>query len=149
MGVSSTLNAYIAALSCLFEYLMREKYNFRDLLGYIGSAEFRKKYLDKLENGSHKKIISMYILQKLLYKMDYYFSKDHGKSQDKIYHLLIVRVYIELSLIIPLKPSDLLEIKVAEIPCKTGHSGFIPLEDRIGLVRIVKAQVGSCVFFLR
>lgn len=42
MGVSSTLNAYIAALSCLFEYLCREKYNFRDLLGYIGSAEFRK-----------------------------------------------------------------------------------------------------------
>lgn len=56
MGVSSTLNAYIAALSCLFEYLMREKYNFRDLLGYIGSAEFRKKYLDKLENGSQKKL---------------------------------------------------------------------------------------------
>ena len=115
MGVSSTLNAYIAALSCLFEYLMREKYNFRDLLGYIGSAEFRKKYLDKLENGSQKKIIPMDILQKLLYKMDYYFSKDHGKSQDKIYHLLIVRVYIELSLIIPLKPRDLLEIKVGEL----------------------------------
>lgn len=56
MGVSSTLNAYIAALSCLFEYLMREKYNFRDLLGYIGSAEFRKKYLDKLENESQKKL---------------------------------------------------------------------------------------------
>ena len=47
--------------------------------------------------------------------MDYYFSKDHGKSQDKIYHLLIVRVYIELSLIIPLKPRDLLEIKVGEL----------------------------------
>ena len=86
MGVSSTLNAYIAALSCLFEYLMREKYNFRDLL---------------------------------LYKMDYYFSKDHGKSQDKIYHLLIARVYIELSLIIPLKPSDLLEIKVGELRNET------------------------------
>lgn len=119
MGVSSTLNAYIAALSCLFEYLMREKYNFRDLLGYIGSAEFRKKYLDKLENGSQKKIIPMDILQKLLYKMDYYFSKDHGKSQDKIYHLLIARVYIELSLIIPLKPSDLLEIKVGELRNET------------------------------
>lgn len=51
--------------------------------------------------------------------MDYYFSKDHGKSQDKIYHLLIARVYIELSLIIPLKPSDLLEIKVGELRNET------------------------------
>ena len=61
----------------------------------------------------------MDILQKLLYKMDYYFSKGHGKSQDKIYHLLIARVYIELSLIIPLKPSDLLEIKVGELRNET------------------------------
>ena len=75
--------------------------------------------MDKLENGSQKKIIPMDILQKLLYKMDYYFSKDHGKSQDKIYHLLIARVYIELSLIIPLKPSDLLEIKVGELRYET------------------------------
>ena len=60
--------------------------------------------------------------------MDYYFSKDHGKSQDKIYHLLIVRVYIELSLIIPLKPSDLLEIKVGELRNETvrtiGHNSI-------------------------
>lgn len=56
MGVSSTLNAYIAALSCLFEYLMREKYNFRDLLGYIGSAEFRKKYLVNLKMDHRKKL---------------------------------------------------------------------------------------------
>ena len=56
MGVSSTLNAYIAALSCLFEYLMREKYNFRDLLGYIGSAEFRKNIWINLKMGHRKKL---------------------------------------------------------------------------------------------
>lgn len=56
MGVSSTLNAYIAALSCLFEYLMREKYNFRDLLGYIGSAEFRKNIWINLKMDYRKKL---------------------------------------------------------------------------------------------
>lgn len=56
MGVSSTLNAYIAALSCLFEYLMREKYNFRDLLGYIGSAEFRKNIWINLKMDHRKKL---------------------------------------------------------------------------------------------
>lgn len=61
MGVSSTLNAYIAALSCLFEYLMREKYNFRDLLGYIGSAEFRKNIWINLKMDHRKNYSNGYI----------------------------------------------------------------------------------------
>lgn len=115
IGVSSTLNIYIAALSQLFQYLMSENHNFRGLLGYIGSAGFKKKYLGKPEDGSQKKIIPIDILQKLLNKMECYFTQEYKKSSDKYYHLLIARVYIELSLIIPIKPGDLLKLKVGKI----------------------------------
>ncbi|RHO87127.1 hypothetical protein DW049_08955 [Ruminococcus sp. AF41-9] len=115
MGVLSTLNMYIAALTSLFEYLLRENHNFRALLGYIGSATFKEKYINKLGNGSQKKVIPMDILQKLLSKMEDYFSQENKKATDKLYHLLIARVYIELSLIIPVKPGDLLELKVGKI----------------------------------
>lgn len=115
MGVLSTLHIYIAALSSFFEYLLKENHNFRNLLGYIGSAKFKEKYINKLEEGSQKKIIPIDILQKLLGKMDCYFSQQNKKSTDKRYHLLIARVYIELSLIIPIKPGDLLKLKVGKI----------------------------------
>ena len=116
MGVPSTLNAHIAALSNLFEYLIKEHHNFRHLLGYINTDKFRTEYIEKLEVGSQKKIIPMDILKKLLYRMDIYFSeKIRKKSNDKYYHLLIARLYIELSLIIPLKPGELIEIKLGNI----------------------------------
>lgn len=116
MGVPSTLNAHIAALSNLFEYLIKKNYNFRHLLGYINTDKFRTEYIEKLEAGSQKKIIPMDILKELLYRMDLYFQEKNGKkTNNKYYHLLIARLYIELSLIIPLKPGELIEIKLGNI----------------------------------
>ena len=116
MGVPSTLNAHIAALSNLFKYLIKKNYNFRQLLGYISTDNFRTEYIEKLEVGSQKKIIPMDILQELLYRMELYFTKkNRKKSNEKYYHLLIGRLYIELSLIIPLKPGELIEIKLGNI----------------------------------
>lgn len=52
IGAPSALNAHIAALSSLFQYLMmKEKYNFRELHGYINMASFRTTYLEKIDTG--------------------------------------------------------------------------------------------------
>jgi len=117
MGASSALNAHIAALSSLFQYLMvEEKYNFRELHGYINMANFRNTYLERLDIGSKKAIIPKKLLRKLLCEMDIYFSeRDKRKSDDKYYHLMIARLYIELSLLIPLKPGALLELELGDI----------------------------------
>ena len=115
IGAPSALNAHIAALSSLFQYLMKANYNFRDLHGYINMSTFRTTYLDKLDTGSKKAVIPMNLLKKLLDKMDNYFiERDKKKSDDKYYHLLIARLYIELSLLVPLKPSDLLALKMGD-----------------------------------
>lgn len=117
IGAPSALNAHIAALSSLFQYLMmKENYNFRELHGYINMASFRTTYLEKIDTGSKKAIIPMDLLQKLLCKMDEYFNeRDKKKSDDKYYHLMLARLYIELSLLIPLKPGVLLELKLGDI----------------------------------
>ena len=73
IGASSALNAHIAALSSLFQYLMKENYNFRGLHGYINMTTFRTMYLEKLDIGTKKAIIPMDLLKKLLDKMDKYF----------------------------------------------------------------------------
>lgn len=56
IGASSALNAHIAALSSLFQYLMKENYNFRDLHGYINMTTFRTMYLEKLDIGTKKQL---------------------------------------------------------------------------------------------
>ena len=116
IGAPSALNAHIAALSSLFQYLMKANYNFRDLHGYINMSSFRTTYLDKLDTGSKKATIPIDLLKKLLNRMDKYFmERDKKKSNDKYYHLMIARLYIELSLLVPLKPGDLLALKIGEV----------------------------------
>lgn len=117
IGSPGALNVHIAALSSLFEYLMKEKFPFRDLNGHIGRTTFRNEYLKKIDAGSKKKIIPMDILKDVLNKMDVYFAQNTGKrkSDIKYFHLLIARLYIELSLLIPLKPGDLLALKFGDI----------------------------------
>lgn len=136
IGASSALNAHIAALSSLFQYLMKENYNFRGLHGYINMTTFRTMYLEKLDIGTKKAIIPMDLLKKLLDKMDKYFiERDKKISDDKFFHLLIARVYIELSLLVPLKPGDLLELKLGDVK----KNGFRKIEYNMINVRLPKS----------
>lgn len=115
IGAASVLNVHIAALSSLFQYLMKEEYNFRALHGYINMPSFRQKYLKILDSGSKKMTIPMNLLKKLLNKMDIFFEDEKKMSNDKYYHLMLARLYIELSLLIPIKPGALLALKMGNI----------------------------------
>lgn len=115
IGSPSALNAHIAALSSLFEYLMNEKFDFRSLHGYINTNDFRNKYLEKLDTGSKKEIIPKDILIDVLNKMDNYYKKHINKPNNKFYHFLVGRLYIELSLLLPLKPCDMAKLQIGNI----------------------------------
>lgn len=70
IGSPSALNAHIAALTSLFEYLIDEKFDFRSLHGYINMNNFRNKYLRKIDAGSKKEIIPKNILIDVLNRID-------------------------------------------------------------------------------
>lgn len=116
IGSPSALNAHIAALTSLFEYLMNEKFDFRSLHGYINMNSFRDKYLKKIDVGSKKEIIPKEILIDVLNKIEiYYNSHIEDNPSNKFYHFLIARLYVKLSLLIPLKPIDMAKLKIGDI----------------------------------
>ena len=146
IGSSSSLNRHIAALSALFEYLYSEKLGFRSLHGYINMNDFRNKYLVKLDAGSKKEIIPKDILIDVLNKIDTYY-KEHKteKENSKFYHFLLARLYVELSLIIPLKPNDMAKLKLGDIKNPTfnevEYNGIfvkLPKSVRYNIIETIK-----------
>lgn len=142
IGSPSALNVHIAALSSLFEYLTNEeKFNFRALNGHINSSGFRNKYLEILDTGSPKMIIPTDILNDILYKMDIYLNEyKFNKENEKYYHLLIARLYIKLSLLIPLKPGSLLALKLGDIK-SANFSEVIYNDISIKIPKSVKGNI--------
>lgn len=119
IGSPSALNAHIAALTSLFEYLIDEKFDFRSLHGYINMNNFRNKYLRKIDAGSQKEIIPKNILIDVLNRIDNYYNEHKAdKANNKFYHFLIGRLYVKLSLLIPLKPNDMAKLQIGDIKDK-------------------------------
>lgn len=69
-----------------------------------------------MDTGSRKEIIPKDILIDVLNKMDYYY-KEHinNNPNSKFYHFLVARLYIELSLLLPLKPCDMAKLQIGNI----------------------------------
>lgn len=145
IGTPSALNTHIAALSGLFEYLISEKFNFRALNGHINSISFKNKYLERLDSGSTKMVIPTDILVDILYRTDeFLLNYKFDKDNEKYYHFLIARLYIKLSLLIPLKPGILLSLKLGDIKNKNfsevvynGISIKIPKSVKGDIIEIV------------
>lgn len=116
IGSPGALNVHIAALSSLFEYLMNQNFDFRSLHGYINTNEFRNKYLTKIDAGSKKGVIPNDILVSVLNKIDKYYQENKtDKTNNKYYHFLVAKLYVYLSLLIPLKPIDMAKLKIGNI----------------------------------
>ena len=121
IGTKSQLVSHIAALKSLFSHFIDENYKFSELNGYISNPAFKEKYTHKVDEVCNKDILSIEIINRILKTMDLYlFDKENGdfrnKSEEAAYlHVLIARLFIKLSLLLPLKTSQILEIQLGDV----------------------------------
>lgn len=109
IGTKSTLNTHLSALKELFDHLINNNYNFDEHLGYITSDIFRTKTMALLEESKRKEVISVSSLQAILHSIDE--CLDNNLEVNKNYLTVsFVRVFIKLSLILPLKATEMLSI---------------------------------------
>lgn len=121
IGALPTLVTHISALKALFEYLIEQKLNFRDLLAHISTNHF-KENLSKLVDESFKKgVIPSALLNSILYKMDMYIEENIYKEfkgptdKKRFYEVMIASLYARLSLIIPIKVNEMIKLKLGNI----------------------------------
>lgn len=121
IGTKSQLVSHIAALKSLFNHFIDENWKFSELNGYISNPAFKEKYSHKVDEVRNKDILSIEMINRVLKTMDSYISnKENGdfrnKSEEAVYlHVLIARLFIKLSLLLPLKTSQILEIQLGDV----------------------------------
>lgn len=130
IGAVPTLTTHISALKSLFNHLIVNDIGyFKSLYGYIDTAGFKEKLSENLEKSFKKSVIDSTLLKSTLHKMDTYILKNINRdfpnslSKKRFFEVLISRIYAKLSLIIPLKPKEMLEIRLNDI--LDGHTRII------------------------
>lgn len=117
IGYEQTLITYISALKKLYEYLLTKHLPLHDLYGYINTTEFKEKHKAGLEKGKKKNCIEYEPLIELLEKIDEYLEEKlpfyiKGTNKRKrILNVLIARMFIKTSLLLPLKTSEIISKK--------------------------------------
>lgn len=118
IGATSTLTAHFSALKALFNYLESENMNFKVLHGYIHMSSVKEKLTEKFKESLKTSIIDEALLKKVLYKFDKYIDENISKEINRInpkkrfLNILVGRIYIKLSLIVPLKPNEIINLNL-------------------------------------
>lgn len=121
IGTDAQLTSHVAALKALFGFLINKNQKFSELNGYISTPSFKEKYLDRVDRSFSKKFLPMMLVNKVLFSIDDYINKNMDKVFKKqldgsLYlDALIARLFIKLSLIIPLKTSQILELSLGDV----------------------------------
>lgn len=121
IGTDAQLTSHIAALKALFGFLIDKKQKFSDLNGYISTPSFKGKYLERVDRSFSKKFLPMTLVNKVLFTLDTYIESNKGGNFKKLHDetlyldVLIARLFIKLSLILPLKTTQLLEIALGDV----------------------------------
>lgn len=135
IGAVPTLTTHISALKSLFNYLISNDIDFKSLYGYIDTAGFKEKLAEHLEKSFKKPVIDATLLNSTLYKIDTHVTNNIDSefktisAKKRFFEIMIARLYAKLSLIIPLKPNEMLDLKLCNI--KDGstrtinHNGII------------------------
>lgn len=116
IGSGSTLTAHFAALKVLFNYLEDKQINFKTLNGYINTISVKEKLTKQFKESLKTSIIDDELLQKILYSFDTYIDNNITKNITGInpkrtfLNILVGRIYIKLSLIIPLKVGEIINL---------------------------------------
>lgn len=121
IGSISTSVAHINALKTLINKLDKRGYNNHALLGYLESNEFINQIKSKLSLNSEKEIISIQLIQSTLFKIDTYIKENYHKEKlsshkkTRLLKMMVSSLYIKLSLIIPIKLSEMLQLNVGNV----------------------------------
>lgn len=121
IGTTSQLVSHIAALKSLFNYFIDNNLKFSDLNGYISNPAFKEKYSHMVDEVRNKDILPIELINKILRTMDTFISnKEKGvfrnQSEEAAYfHVLIARLFIKISILLPLKTSKILEIQLGDV----------------------------------
>ena len=130
IGVLPTLTRQIVALKALFGFLMSREYKFAELNGYICDSRFKERLSVYVEQSRNKEKLPSDLLLSILQKVDDFIDNNSAQTQKKDIFLrfLIARLFIKLSLILPLKATQMLDICVGDITnpkCRTIlHNGI-------------------------
>lgn len=119
IGSLPTLTTHIVALKNLFNYLISKNLNFRELYAHINTSAFKDNLSRIVADSFKKPIIPETLLKSTLYKMDKYIEKGFKYSipnnKKRFHEAMIARLYAKLSLIIPLKVNEMLDLKLGNI----------------------------------
>lgn len=121
IGTESQVISHISALKALFNFLIQSHYDYDELLGYISTDAFRADMISRVDEIKNKKMLSIELLARVLCRIDDYIYyenqyKTNGHRKDQLYfEMMISRIYIKLSLIIPLKTSQMLSVCIGDI----------------------------------
>ena len=122
IGAVPTLTTHISALKSLFDFLIQNDIGyFKSLYGYIDTAGFKERLSENLDTSFKKPVIDNSLLQSILYKMDLYISDNingvfrNPSSQKRFFEVLICRLYAKISLILPVKPKEMLNLQLDDI----------------------------------
>lgn len=121
IGTDAQLTSHIAALKSLFGFLISKNQKFSELNGYVSTPAFKSKYLNRVERSVSKKFLPMSMVNKVLLTIDEYIERnkrgDFKRQLDETLYLdvLIARLFIKLSLIIPIKTSQILDLVLGDI----------------------------------
>lgn len=116
INARNTLNTHISALKSIFEYLIDNNQRFSDQFGHVSTQEFRIKISNKLREAKSKELIPLETLKKILTTVDKYIEEldltiDISKVQEnRILKIYFVRLFIKMSLILPIKLSEMLDV---------------------------------------
>lgn len=147
IGVLPTLTRQIVALKSLFGFLMSREYKFAELNGYISDTSFKKKLVPYVEKSRNKEKLPPELLLNILQKIDNYIDSYSENSQkcDIYLRFLIARLFIKLSLLLPLKATQMLDICIGDITnphCRTiWHNGItikVPNNLRKDIIYTIK-----------
>jgi hypothetical protein len=121
IGSSSQVISHISALKSLFGFLISKNLKFSELNGYIGTSVFKENLLKQVEATFNKPVLPKELLTKILFSIDNYIDENkegNFRTQTKentYYEMLIARLYIKFSLILPLKTSQMLDICLGNV----------------------------------
>lgn len=113
IGAITTLTTHVSALKSLFDFLIRKGIDFKKLYAYIDTDDYKRKLEERLSIGESKSIFDEALLNSILFRMDKYISENISNDQagKAFINVLIARLYAKLTLLIPLKPSQMLYLK--------------------------------------
>ncbi len=121
IGAKPTLVTYLSGLKELFIYLIDNEVNFKELYAYIDNGKYKERLSEELVDSIQNPIVSDELLCLVLSKIDKYFDDIFSCMEydniefDEFIKMSISLLFIKLSLLIPIKPNELMRLEIGDI----------------------------------